>query len=159
MKKERFFLLIIVLAIIDQLIKLFIILNKEKLPMILINNVLEIVYCENRGMAFGVGTGMTQIISIVTAIIMAMIVMVIYKNYSKINSKLLIGVVLLISGGLGNFLDRAFRLYVVDFIYVRLINFPVFNFADICVVIGVITICTSIIINRGEKIGEDNSQK
>ena len=42
----------------------------------------------------------------------------------------------LVSGALGNFIDRIFRGYVVDFIYVSLIDFPVFNLADVYVVCG-----------------------
>ena len=160
MKKDKFFLLIIILAFADQVTKLFIIINKDNLPIEIINNILEIVYCENKGIAFGIGEGITGMVSILTAIIMILILIVIYKNYTKIDSKLLLGGALLIAGGLGNFLDRLFRLHVIDFIYLKIINFPVFNFADICVVIGVITIGTGfLLMDRGEKIENNNSQK
>ena len=67
---------------------------------------------------------------------------------------------MLISGGIGNLLDRVFRLHVVDFIYFKLIDFPIFNFADICIVIGVIIICFGILRgDRGENFEENNSGK
>jgi len=43
---------------------------------------------------------------------------------------------LIFAGALGNFIDRVIRNYVVDFIYFKPINFPIFNFADICVTVG-----------------------
>lgn len=159
MKKEKFYLMILLLAILDQAIKLVIILCKESLPVTIINKVLEIVYCENYGAAFSLGNGHTVIIAVITAIIMAMILFAIYKYYEKFNSKMLIGAALLMSGGISNLLDRVFRRYVVDYIYFRLIDFPVFNFADICVVIGVIIIAFCLLFgDRGEKIGKNNSK-
>ena len=56
---------------------------------------------------------------------------------------------MLISGGVGNLIDRLIRLYVVDFIdFGEFINFPVFNIADIFVVIGVIVIGISCLKNE-----------
>ncbi|MEG1994096.1 MAG: signal peptidase II, partial [Oscillospiraceae bacterium] len=55
----------------------------------------------------------------------------------KIQNKcLIISLVLIISGGVGNLIDRIRLGFVVDYLDFRLINFPVFNFADCCVVIG-----------------------
>ena len=66
---------------------------------------------------------------------------------------------MLIAGGFGNFIDRTFRLYVVDFIDIRgIVEFPIFNIADICVVAGVVLICISWFINcRSEDCGKINS--
>lgn len=159
MKKEKFYLLILLLAVIDQVIKLVVILCKDKFPINVIKNTLELVYCENYGAAFSIGAGSTVVITIITAVIMAMILFLIYKYYQKFTSKMLIGAALLISGGIGNLLDRAFRRYVVDYIYFSFIDFPVFNFADICVVIGVIIIAFCLLIgDRGEKVGKDSSK-
>lgn len=159
MKKEKFFLIVLLLAIVDQAIKLIVILCKDNLPTTIIRNVLELVYCENYGAAFSLGSGSTTAIAIITALIMAMILFVIYKYYEKFNSRMLLGGSILISGGISNFLDRIFRHYVVDYIYFSFIDFPVFNFADICVVIGVVIICFCLLIgDRGEKIGKDSSK-
>ena len=46
--------------------------------------------------------------------------------------------VLIVAGGVGNLIDRIANGYVVDFLYFRLINFPIFNFADCCVVVGAV---------------------
>lgn len=157
MKKRCFFILITILVIIDQLTKYFIIHNKSKLPKEIINNVLCFNYCENKGIAFGIGEGTVQLISIITIIVIAIILTAIYINYTKINSKILLGSSIMIAGGIGNLIDRIFRLYVVDFIDFNFFNFPIFNFADICVVAGVIIIgITYLIIDRGENIEENN---
>lgn len=160
MKREKFFLWVIILAFIDQITKLIVILNKEKFPITLINGVLDLEYTENRGIAFGLGNGTTILIGVVTAIIIAMILVVINKNYNKFNNVLLLGGILLLSGGIANLLDRIFRLYVVDFIYFKLIDFPVFNFADICIVIGVMVICFGMFIkDRGENFEENKGNE
>ena len=159
MKKEKFFLSILLLAIIDQVLKLIVILYKNSLPIEIIKNFLEIVYCENKGAAFSIGSGSTTVITIITAIMMTLILWAIYKYYSKFSKVILMGSAFLISGGIGNLLDRAFRHYVVDFIYFKVIDFPIFNFADICVVIGVIVICLGLVIgDRGEKVDKNNSK-
>ena len=153
MKKVQFFLLMIILIIIDQLSKFFILNNKNELPKTIINNILDFNYCENRGIAFGIGEGNVQLFSIITFIIIIVIMVFILKYYYKINKISLMGITIMIAGGIGNLIDRIFRLYVVDFIdFSKLVKFPIFNFADICVVIGVIIIVISYLyINRGEQ--------
>ena len=79
----------------------------------------------------------------------------------KINKLALLGIVFVISGGIGNFIDRIFRGYVIDFIdFGQLVNFPIFNFADICVVLGVIIVGISyFIMNRGESFENNNCKR
>ncbi len=157
MKKRNFFILIIILVIIDQISKFLIIINKGIFPQELIKGVLDFVYCENKGIAFGIGQGGTQIFSVITSIIIIAIIFIICRYFNKIDSKILIGASLLISGGIGNLIDRIFRLHVIDFIYFKCVNFPVFNFADICVVIGVIVIGISyLLLDRGENVEGNN---
>lgn len=160
-KKISFILSTVVLVIIDQISKYLIIINKNKLPKVIINNILKVNYCENRGIAFGIGEGTVQLVSIITIVIIVIILIAIYINYSKIDNKMLLGSCVMIAGGIGNLIDRIFRLYVVDFIdFSALFNFPIFNFADICVVIGVIIIGIAYLtIDRGENIEKDSCKK
>jgi signal peptidase II len=59
---------------------------------------------------------------------------------------------ILASGAIGNLIDRIRFQYVVDFIYIRLINFPIFNFADICVsVSAVLLVVFFIFIYKDDK--------
>jgi len=68
---------------------------------------------------------------------------------------------MIISGGVGNLIDRVRMHEVIDYIKFEPINFPIFNFADICIVIGAILFCLSIIISdvkksKADKAGEKN---
>ena len=55
---------------------------------------------------------------------------------------------LIIAGGIGNLIDRIFRGFVIDYIDINpLIKYPMFNIADICIVIGCVTIVVNLIIN------------
>lgn len=141
MKRKTFFLITIILIFIDQIIKYFVVINKNLLPQNIIKNILNFTYCENRGIAFGIGSGHVFSFSIITGIAIIFIIIAICINYKKLDKLSALGISLFLSGGIGNFIDRTFRGYVIDFIDFReLINFPIFNFADICVVIGVVFI-------------------
>ena len=77
---------------------------------------------------------------------------ILYTYVTKQKDKtFLISVVLICSGGIGNLIDRIFRGYVVDMIEVTFINYPVFNFADICVVCGAILLCIYVLFSKEEK--------
>lgn len=149
MNKRKFFILIIILICIDQISKFLVVFNKDNLPKTIIKNFLNITYCENRGIAFGLASGYVQLFSIITLVIIVAILICVCINFKKINTFLSVGIGLLISGGVGNLIDRLIRSYVVDFIdFGDFINFPVFNIADIFVVIGVIVIGISCLKNE-----------
>ena len=74
-------------------------------------------------------------------------------KFNKHYAPLYLSLILIFSGAVGNFIDRVKNKYVVDFIYFKLIDFPVFNFADICITIGCAVLILSLIfIYRGEDI-------
>lgn len=149
MNKRKFFILIIILICIDQISKFLVVFNKDNLPKTIIKNFLNITYCENRGMAFGLASGYVQLFAIITLVIIVAILICVCINFKKINTFLSIGIGMLISGGIGNLVDRLIKSYVVDFIdFGDFINFPVFNIADIFVVIGVIVIGISCLKNE-----------
>jgi signal peptidase II len=62
----------------------------------------------------------------------------IYSIYSnKIQSKSLIYIIsVVVAGGIGNLIDRIAFGYVIDFIYIKIIDFAIFNFADMCITLG-----------------------
>ncbi len=101
-------------------------------------DVLEFYYLENTGTAWGLFGGARIFFIIITTIIFLFIVFFIYKlPFAKRNIPLLFNAILLGAGAIGNFIDRVFLGYVRDFIYFKLINFPVFNIADIYVTVGI----------------------
>lgn len=103
----------------------------------LIPGVLELSYLENRGMAFGMFQG-RQILFLTLCILFFAVLLYLYVHIpkNKYYLPLLITGAVLASGALGNFIDRLFYGYVIDFIYFSLIDFPIFNAADIFVVCG-----------------------
>lgn len=96
------------------------------------------IHCiPNDGIAMGFLAGKQMVVVIATALIMAGIAAYILKNRSKGNRVELILLTLILAGGIGNLIDRVRLGYVVDFLDFRIWSY-IFNFADICVVLGCI---------------------
>ncbi|MBO7148799.1 MAG: signal peptidase II [Clostridia bacterium] len=98
-------------------------------------DILSFTYHENRGAAFGMLSESRWVFMLVSSI--AIIALGVYLFV--FNSKSTLGAIslgLIMGGGIGNMIDRIKLGYVVDFIYFEPIDFPIFNFADICVTIG-----------------------
>ena len=105
-------------------------------PLVLIPGWLELVYVENYAGAMGIDfPGAIGILSIFTVVVMVVIAWYIYKHRNE-NKFLLLFLTIIFAGGMGNLIERVFNRFVVDFIYVKIIDFPCFNFADICVSVG-----------------------
>ncbi len=103
-------------------------------------------YVRNTGAAFGSFSRSTALLSVFTGIVI--IVGIILIATKKIKSKFyLTCAVMIISGGLGNLIDRVLKGYVVDFIDVQFMNFAVFNFADILVTVGAIALMVYVIVD------------
>lgn len=141
------FISIAVLTAADQLIKLVVERNLQPIGTAeFINGFIGWNYVRNTGAAFGSFSQSTTLLTVVTgAVILAGIILIATK---KIKSKFyLTCAVLIISGGLGNLIDRIFRGYVVDFIDVQFADFAVFNFADILVTVGSIALMIYVIVD------------
>jgi signal peptidase II len=95
-------------------------------------------YLENRGAAFGILQNKLIFLTIITLLIMGGIVFYLIK-YKPVSKLIRISLSLILSGAIGNLIDRVWYKYVVDFILVHYKNiyyFPTFNVADMLVVIG-----------------------
>lgn len=128
----------VLLIILDQWTKYMVLLHIKPIDSIpLIPGVLSFTYHENRGAVWGIMQGQIPILIVSTVIILA-VVFWIYSRipYTKKYLWLRIIAVMVTAGAIGNFIDRLFRHYVVDFIYFELIDFPIFNVADMYVVIA-----------------------
>ncbi len=98
--------------------------------------VLNLYYCLNSGAAFSRLSGQTILLIVLTSIvIVGLLFLMITKRVKR--PVYMAAISLIIGGGIGNLIDRIFNNgLVVDFIDVRIINFAIFNFADICAVCG-----------------------
>lgn len=149
LKKEKIIpcLGIIVLIIIDQIIKMLVYANKQVLPINLINNILNLNYVENFGIAFGMAKGGLIIFIALNLIIIVILFKFLFFSKEKLTKGKSFCLTMICAGGIGNLIDRIFRGYVIDYIdFSQMIDFPIFNFADIMIVIGTISIACIIII-------------
>lgn len=120
--------------------------------------ILNLYYTLNNGAAFSKLSGHTFfLIAITSIVILVLLYMVIAK---KINRKVyLLSISLILGGGIGNLIDRIFNNgNVVDFIDVRIINFPIFNFADICAVCGAGVLLITLIADEIREYKRKKSQ-
>ncbi len=140
-------LTIVLLVCIDQLIKGIILLWLKPLQSVsLIPEVLSLTYVENRGAAFGVFQGSAVVMGILSCFIFIGGLYLLFSrsldrkfSLNKLNIGLsYAALILIMGGGLGNFIDRIFRQYVIDFIELKFIRFPVFNFADCLITVGIL---------------------
>lgn len=141
MKKLKWFWLLagaVVLVLADQFTKMLAdtyLKNRAGIP--LIEGVFELAYVENRGAAFGMLQNQRIFFLVLTVVALVALVYL----YSKIPAEkkfypLSVTVIFLIAGAVGNMIDRTLNGYVIDFLYFKLIDFPVFNVADIYVTVS-----------------------
>lgn len=112
-----------------------------------IKDILYFTYVENRGAAFGIMQNKQWFfIAATVALIFAMTFYVIKRKPT--NKLLNLSLSFIIGGGIGNLIDRIRLSYVVDFISVRIINYPVFNVADCFIVVGAVLLCIFILSSK-----------
>lgn len=111
--------------------------------------VLELLYARNPGAAWSMLTNQRAFLIAVAVLVCAAIVFV-DRKFGRQKPMLKIALGLLMGGAAGNLIDRIVRGYVVDYVYVQLIHFPVFNLADSAVVVGVAMLVVRAWIVRGD---------
>lgn len=98
-------------------------------------DIMHLTYLENDGAVFGSFGGMRWALIIVTALLMTFCVYYMIRHRKE--KMLVFCLTLIVSGGLGNIIDRIFRDgLVVDYLDLQLFDFAIFNFADCCVTVG-----------------------
>lgn len=117
----------------------------DKEPFIIVKNVFQLRYLENRGAAFGILQGQKAFF-VVTGIIILTAIAYLYNKMPSTKKYHLLRVlaVLMAAGAIGNMIDRVVNNYVVDFFYFELINFPIFNVADCYVSVAAAMLIISI---------------
>ena len=131
-----YYILAILLLVLDQWSKLAIVNNfalhevKEVLP-----GILSLFYIQNEGAAWGIFEGRMFFFFIITVVVVGAMV---YNAHKQGFDKKIVGIsyAFLLSGAIGNFIDRMRLGYVVDMFRLDFIDFPIFNVADIYVVVA-----------------------
>lgn len=122
----------------------------------------SITYVKNEGAAFSMMSGKVSALSVVS--VLFCVGVIVYWIWKKPTNKMLCTAVeLMFSGALGNAIDRISRGFVVDFIKAEFISFPVFNIADMAIVIGAVLLVLYEMLfdkkenNKEVKNADDNS--
>ncbi len=128
-------ILTVLLVAFDQVTKfLAVTYLKDQPPIVLWENVFELHYLENRGAAFGMLQGQQWFFLLMgIAVFFAALYLFRYMSEDRKFLPVRLVAVCILAGAWGNMIDRLRFSYVVDFFYFKLINFPIFNVADIYV--------------------------
>ncbi len=119
---------------------------REEGPIVIIKDIFELSYVENRGAAFGMLQNQQVFFFIMTAVFILVAVYIFYKvPFEKKYLIFKIAVLAITAGGIGNIIDRATNQYVIDFLYFKAINFPVFNVADCYVTVFAVLVAILIL--------------
>lgn len=132
-KLDLFAIPLIGIAIaLDQITKFLAASLRKSGPITIIEGVFELQYLENRGAAFGIMQNRQWLFLIIGCMLIALIaVLYLRVPQTKRFLPLKICFIFIVAGAIGNMIDRTLLNYVVDFLYFSLIDFPIFNVADI----------------------------
>ena len=125
-----------ILVVIDQLIKQW--ATAALLPvgsMDVLPGIVELRYCLNDGMAFSMLAGKQGLLIGMTSVMLRAVLIMLFVRKMPLTERA--AWTLVLGGGVGNLIDRVLNGVVVDYINVLFMRFAVFNFADICVCVGV----------------------
>ena len=157
--KIPYLAIFIVGIILDYIVKYIVRTNMkigDTIP--LIKGVFHITYTENTGAAFSMLSDKTTLLSVVTVAVVGLLLFLLLSD--KIRGKFACVLVALISsGGTGNLIDRIFRGSVTDMFDFRLINFAIFNVADIFVTCGALLFIIVFFVSKGEVLQWNSSQE
>jgi len=144
--KLYFLFLSIFIVLIDQFTKNLIFYNKK----LLINKdflLFKLDFVKNYGAAFNIFSGSRIFLSLISILFSILLIYLIFRK-NTLNSFDLYSYSFILGGTIGNGIDRIYRGFVVDFINLNIINFPVFNIADISINIGFIFLLYNVFKNN-----------
>ncbi len=150
--KILFAVVILLTVALDQLVKyLSVVFLKPIDTFPIIRNVFHLTYCENTGAAFSMLSGARIFFIVITAVFIALLVWLIYSGRVQ-NVGAAYTMAVIAAGGIGNLIDRVLNGCVVDMFDFRLINFAIFNVADIAVTCGAVAFLIIYIAKKGNVI-------
>lgn len=139
MKKKYIIISIIfiILLAVDMLTKYFF---TDVYNLVIIKNIVSFYYKENTGASFSMLEGHTYLLTILSSLLIVAIVLfdIFHKSKNKLYT---LSFALILTGAIGNLIDRVIFGYVRDFIRLDFVNFAIFNIADSCLTIGAILFC------------------
>ena len=144
--KLYFLSLSIFIVLIDQFTKYLMFYNKK----LFINKdflLFKLDFVKNYGAAFNIFSGSRIFLSLISISFSILLIYLIFRK-NTLNSFDLYSYSFILGGTIGNGIDRIYRGFVVDFINLNIINFPVFNIADISINIGFIILLYNIFKNN-----------
>lgn len=147
---KKLLLFSVIFLLIDQISKGFVNLYMNVNESIKLFNLLSLTYVHNTGAAFSMLEG-ARWLFIILGIIALNVIFIFFIKDKKLNNFEIITYSLLLSGIMGNLIDRLLYGYVIDFIDVNILNFAIFNFADSFMVIGVILLMIGMIKCKNTK--------
>ena len=154
MKTYLCFILLLIYVLLDQLTKLLIIKKVPYHSFIKLNEYFSIINVENTGIAFSMFQNNNIFFIVLISLVLMYIIFFIIKNNKEFTKLQINCFLLILSGGIGNLIDRIFRGAVVDFIdigYKEIYRWPAFNVADSCVCVGIILFIISILFSDKNK--------
>ena len=132
--------IIAALIALDQVVKAYVVQNitlgeiKTWIP-----NLVSLTYLQNRGAAFSMLQDQQWFFAVITLVVMAGAIWYLHKHIED-SFWAVLGLVLIIAGGLGNFIDRVSQGFVVDMFHLDFVNFAIFNVADSYLTVGVLVL-------------------
>ena len=123
----------------------------ESIP--IIDSIFHLTYIENEGVAFGLFSGHTNIFVLVSILVLIGLLIFVWKESSQ-SLLLHYGAALVVSGALGNIIDRAMKASVTDMFGFRI--WPIFNIADIAVCVGFVLLVLYLFFSSEDK-SENNA--
>ena len=150
-----YLLIAALVVVIDQVIKYFVCLHLKPIGFTTaIPHLLDLVYVENRGVAFGMFTDMRWIFVALTSVLI--IGIIVYMFWKKPAGKFFyICAALIVGGGIGNLIDRIFYGYVIDYLSLSFFP-PVCNFADYCITAGTVMLIIYVMFFAESKKADAN---
>jgi len=134
-------IIFVLLVAVDQLTKYWATTCLQPVvDMPLWDGVLHLHYGRNTGAAFSMlsGGGARWFFIIVTLVVVVLVGWYLVREYKRLPTLMRGALTLLLGGAVGNLIDRIAFGYVVDFLYVKIIDFPIFNFADSCITVSAV---------------------
>lgn len=139
--------LIAMIVFFDQVIKYFVVTNiAPDHTVTVINGVISLTFVKNSGAAWSILAGQQWLFTLITLVAIGLFGY--YLLRLKNRWEYALSLAFLLGGTLGNFIDRIHQKYVVDMFSLDFINFPIFNFADVCLTLGVLGVFIALIVDE-----------